>query len=85
MSILDLVHPERFRRRPEVATAGREMMRLYVEMGCLETWPCAPYQLVDRPGFGEQIAWAECERLTDRHPSVSRRPWPGRRYRRTRP
>ena len=35
------------------------MMRLYVEMGCRETWTCAPYQLVERPGFGEQIAWAE--------------------------
>ena len=34
-------------------------MRHYVEMGCRETWTCAPYQLVERPGFGEQIAWAE--------------------------
>ena len=23
------------------------------------TWTCAPYQLPDRPGFGEHVAWAE--------------------------
>jgi hypothetical protein len=59
VSVIDLLHPELFRGSPEVAAAGREMMRLYVEMGCQETWTCAPYQLFDRPGFGEQLAWAE--------------------------
>ncbi len=59
VNIVDLLHPTLFRGPPEVAAAGREMMRLYVEMGCRETWTCAPYQLVERPGFGEQIAWAE--------------------------
>jgi hypothetical protein len=28
-------------------------------MGCRPTWTCAPYQLPDRPGFGEHVAWAE--------------------------
>jgi predicted aconitase len=28
-------------------------------MGCRETWTCAPYQLPERPGFGEHVAWAE--------------------------
>jgi predicted aconitase len=34
-------------------------MDAYVAMGCRPTWTCAPYQLADRPAFGEQIAWAE--------------------------
>lgn len=56
---IDLLHPELFRGRAEVAEAGREMMRHYKTMGCRQTWTCAPYQLADRPGLGEQIAWAE--------------------------
>lgn len=56
---IDLLHPELFRGRPEVAAAAREMRRHYVAMGCRQTWTCAPYQLADRPAFGEQIAWAE--------------------------
>ena len=59
VSIIDLLHPELFRGPPEVAAAGREMMRHYTAMGCRETWTCAPYQLDERPAFGEQIAWAE--------------------------
>jgi predicted aconitase len=34
-------------------------MDLYVQLGCRPTWTCAPYQSEPRPGFGEQIAWAE--------------------------
>jgi predicted aconitase len=34
-------------------------MAAYEQMGCLPTWTCAPYQLPDRPAFGEQICWAE--------------------------
>lgn len=56
---IDLLHPQLFRGRPTVAAAAREMMRYYSAMGCRQTWTCAPYQLVDRPRFGEQIAWAE--------------------------
>ncbi len=56
---VDLLHPELFRGKPEVAAAAREMMRHYQAMGCRQTWTCAPYQLRDRPGLGEQIAWAE--------------------------
>ena len=56
---IDLLHPELFRGRSEVVTAGRAMMRHYAAMGCRQTWTCAPYQLADRPGFGEQVAWAE--------------------------
>jgi predicted aconitase len=56
---LDLLHPERFRGDPETATAGRRLMGAYVAMGCRQTWTCAPYQLPERPGFGEHVAWAE--------------------------
>ena len=34
-------------------------MDAYVAMGCQPTWTCAPYQLPERPAFGEHIAWAE--------------------------
>jgi predicted aconitase len=56
---LDLLHPERYRGDPETARAARRLMDAYVAMGCRETWTCAPYQLPDRPGFGEHVAWAE--------------------------
>ena len=56
---IDLLHPQLFRGSPEVAAAAREMMRHYAAMGCHQTWTCAPYQLAERPAFGEQIAWAE--------------------------
>ena len=59
VGVIDLLHPTLFRGRPEVAVAAREMMRHYTAMGCRQTWTCAPYQLIDRPAFGEQIAWAE--------------------------
>ena len=59
VGIIDLLHPELFRGKPEVAAAGREMMKHYRAMGCSQTWTCAPYQLADRPILGEQIAWAE--------------------------
>ena len=59
VSIVDLLHPELFRGSAAVAAAGHEMVRHYTAMGCQETWTCAPYQLHERPAFGEQIAWAE--------------------------
>lgn len=54
---LDLLHPELVRMRDP--TPARELMDLYVAMGCRATWTCAPYQSEVRPGLGEQIAWAE--------------------------
>ena len=56
---LDLLHPDRFRGDPETATAARRLMDAYVAMGCRPTWTCAPYQLPERPGFGQHVAWAE--------------------------
>ena len=59
VSSLDLLHPELVRLAPVVRDRARRLMDAYVEMGCRPTWTCAPYQLPDRPGFGEHIAWAE--------------------------
>jgi predicted aconitase len=56
---LDLLHPDRFRGDPGTAAAARRLMDAYVAMGCRQTWTCAPYQLPERPGFGEHVAWAE--------------------------
>ncbi len=56
---IDLLHPTLFRGPPEIVAAGREMRQHYAAMGCRQTWTCAPYQLVERPTLGEQVAWAE--------------------------
>ncbi|NUS53917.1 MAG: DUF521 domain-containing protein [Streptomycetaceae bacterium] len=54
----DLIHPGLVRDQ-ELANAGRELMDAYVGLGCAPTFTCAPYQLPNRPGFGEHVAWAE--------------------------
>jgi predicted aconitase len=59
VSSLDLLHPHLYRGDPEVGAAARRLMDCYVEMGCRSTWTCAPYQLAERPSFGEDVAWAE--------------------------
>ena len=59
VSSLDLIHPELYRGDPESAAASTTLMDSYVVMGCRPTWTCAPYQLSDRPGLGQQIAWGE--------------------------
>jgi predicted aconitase len=41
------------------AENARRQMAAYVQMGCLPTWTCAPYQTEHAPRFGEQIAWGE--------------------------
>ncbi len=60
VGLVDLLHPGLVRTDPEIRGAARRLMDAYVAMGCRPTWTCAPYQLPDaRPGFGEQVAWAE--------------------------
>lgn len=57
---LDLLHPELWHGDPMTAERGRALMDRYRRLGCRPTFTCAPYQLADaRPGFGEQVAWAE--------------------------
>jgi predicted aconitase len=59
VSSLDLLHPDRPPGDPATAANARRQMDLYVQMGCRPTWTCAPYQLPERPAFGEHVAWAE--------------------------
>src|SRR5262245_47486189 len=59
VSSLDLLHPERPPGDPDTAANARRQMDLYVAMGCRPTWTCAPYQLSERPAFGQHVAWAE--------------------------
>jgi len=56
---LDLLHPDRYRGDPGMAASARRQMDAYVAMGCRPTWTCAPYQLPERPAFGQHVAWAE--------------------------
>jgi predicted aconitase len=56
---LDLLHPDRYRGDADSASNARRQMDLYVAMGCRPTWTCAPYQLPERPAFGQHVAWAE--------------------------
>ncbi len=59
VSSLDLLHPELIASDPPTQRAARSLMDAYEAMGARPTWTCAPYQLIDRPAFGEHIAWAE--------------------------
>ncbi len=59
VSSLDLLHPELSRGDPEEARLSRRLMERFEEMGCRPTWTCAPYQLEERPSFGDHVAWAE--------------------------
>ena len=56
---LDLMHPEAFQGTAQVAAWARDTMLSYEQLGCQPIYTCAPYQTMARPGFGEQIAWAE--------------------------
>lgn len=56
---VDLIHRSANRGDRRTTDRGRLLMRTYQRMGCSPTWTCAPYQLANRPHFGEHIAWAE--------------------------
>jgi len=59
VATFDLRHPELYRGNPETARLARLLTERYEAMGCQPTWTCAPYQLEQRPSFGEHVAWAE--------------------------
>jgi predicted aconitase len=56
---LDLLHPELSRIDEDQRDRGRRVMYGYARLGARPTWTCAPYQEAERPGFGEDVAWAE--------------------------
>ena len=43
----------------EFAQRALRMAKAYIDMGCIPTWTCAPYQGTLVPRFGQQIAWGE--------------------------
>jgi predicted aconitase len=59
VSSLDLLHPELVELPPAAHERARRLLDAYVGLGGRPTWTCAPYQLSDRPAFGEHVAWAE--------------------------
>ena len=59
VSSLDLLHPELFLGDDDTRNKARATMQAYEDMGCQPTWTCAPYQLLERPAFGDRVAWAE--------------------------
>lgn len=59
VAAIDMLHPELFRGDQAEAAKARELADAYVQLGCRQTWTCAPYQLSIRPGLGQQIAWGE--------------------------
>ncbi len=59
ISSLDLLHPELFRGADATAASARQLMVAYEALGCTPTWTCAPYQLANRPTFGDHVAWGE--------------------------
>lgn len=56
---LDILHPELVRADAHAKAMSRRLMDAYVDLGCTQSWTCAPYQAGYRPKLGEQIAWAE--------------------------
>jgi predicted aconitase len=59
VSSLDLLHPDLVLLDAPTRDRARRLMDAYVDLGCRPTWTCAPYQLPQRPGLGQHVAWAE--------------------------
>ena len=59
VSSLDLLHPDLCLADDATKQAALATMQAYVDMGGRATWTCAPYQLPERPGFGDRVAWGE--------------------------
>ena len=56
---LDLQHWRGWGVDPHWAAKAQRLANAYVQMGCVPTWTCAPYQTEFAPRLGQQIAWAE--------------------------
>jgi len=59
MGPLDLQNWREFGIDQAFAEMAQRQARAYMEMGCIPTWSCAPYQGYLTPRFGQQIAWGE--------------------------
>lgn len=56
---IDLTGCSRNRLPPHEHAMASRMMHAYRELGCEQTWTCAPYQAGHRPRFGSHVAWGE--------------------------
>ncbi len=74
VSSLDLLHPELYRGDDNTRSQALALMEAYEQMGCKATWTCAPYQLEDRPAFGDHIAWAESNAIVFANAALGARP-----------
>jgi predicted aconitase len=59
VGLMDLIHPELYIGPQEKGIAGARLMQAHIELGCIPTFTCAPYQTIYRPNRGDQIAWGE--------------------------
>lgn len=59
VAALDVVHACRDAAPEALVSAQNELTALHIELGCLPTLTCAPYQRTQRPRAGEHVAWAE--------------------------
>jgi predicted aconitase len=56
---IDLTGCSRNLLPPHERAMASRMMTAYRELGCEQTWTCAPYQAGHRPRFGTDVAWGE--------------------------
>ncbi|MFC1718845.1 aconitase X [Candidatus Poribacteria bacterium] len=56
---LDLQNWRQFGVPEEFGVEATRLAKAYIDMGCVPTCTCAPYQGYLTPRFGQQIAWAE--------------------------
>ena len=56
---LDLQNWRRLGVPEEQASKATRLAQAYIDMACIPTWTCAPYQGYLTPKFGQQIAWTE--------------------------
>ncbi|MGD9913991.1 MAG: aconitase X [Rhizobiaceae bacterium] len=56
---LDLMGCARVRLEEPARSMARRMMDAYRQLGCAQTWTCAPYQAGHRPASGTDVAWGE--------------------------
>jgi hypothetical protein len=59
VAAVDTVHLEWNRGEPHIIPAQTRLSDLHVELGCVPSLTCAPYQRMTRPEMGQHIAWAE--------------------------
>lgn len=59
VSGLDEHHWREWAVPPDWARQAYRQMAAYQSMGTIPTWTCAPYQMENKPSFGQQIAWGE--------------------------